>query len=312
MDLKDLRIFQRVAELGSLHGAALTLGVTQPALSKSVRRLENSLGVRLFERTARGVSLTSFGKALYAGNAELLKAADDIPRQLDDLKTGRTDQLRVGSVPSLVDHVVCPALIQSMQAGVPASFSVHIHLTGTLLRELTAGHIDMALAALQEDVSPELAYTVLGEQRTHVVCRKGHPLLQGDFAAQALMNYPWVLALNDVTLEKWLAAFFKKLGLAPPRLYVETDSSPLALAALIANSDAITLISGDSLASRRGRELAALPISIGEQPLQVALCWRRSAYFSASMRQFRRHVARAYAERPVLPVATPRPGAVGA
>lgn len=303
MDLKDLRIFQKVAEQGSLHGASLTLGVTQPALSKSVRRLETSLGVRLFERTARGVSLTSFGKALYARNADLLKAADDIPRELSDLKAGRTDQLRVGTVPSLLDHVVCPALIQAMREGVPASFSVHAHLTGTLLRELTAGHIDMALAALQEDVPEELAYSVLGEQRTYVTCRKGHPLLQGHFEAQELMNYPWVIALNDVTLEKWLTAFFKRLGLSPPRLFVETDSSPLALAGLIADSDALALISGDSLASRRGKDLAALPISIGERPLQVALCWRRSAYFSASMRQFRRHVARAFAERPLVPAA---------
>ena len=309
MELKDLRIFQAVAELGSLHGASLTLGLTQPALSKSVRRLEGSLGVRLFERTPRGVTLTSIGKALYASNADLLKAADDIPRQLNDLQAGRSDQLRVGTVPSLVDHVLCPALIEAMQAGVPASFSVHIHLTGTLLRELTAGHIDMALAALQEDVSPDIAYTVLGEQRTHIVCRRGHPLLQAPFAPSALMDYPWVLALNDAILDKWLAAFFRQLDLAPPRLFVETDASPLALASLIANSDALTLVSGDSLASRRGSELAALPVSIGEQPLQVALCWRRSAYFSASMRQFRRHVAQAYGRRPVLPGTRGRAGA---
>ncbi|MES3001365.1 MAG: LysR family transcriptional regulator [Pseudomonadota bacterium] len=298
MDLRDLRIFQRIADLGSLHSAAESLDLTQPALSKSLRRLETSLGVRLFERTARGVALTSIGKVLYARNAGLLQVADEIPRELNDLKTGKADQLRVGTVPGLVDHVLCPALAESMRTGVPSNFSVHIQLTGALLRELGAGHLDFALTSLPENVPPELTYAVLGEQRAHVVGRADHPLRKRRFEPLELMGYPWILPSSAASPHNWAGMVFESLGLPLPEAFIKTDSSSIALASLIANSDALTVMTADSLASRGGVGLKALPPPAGHCTQQVALCWRRGAYASASMRQFRAHLAKAFAERP--------------
>ena len=71
MQLKDLQAFQTIAEMGNLHHAAHALGVTQPALTKTVQRLETALGVRLLERTARGVALTSIGRTLVARSRTL-------------------------------------------------------------------------------------------------------------------------------------------------------------------------------------------------------------------------------------------------
>jgi DNA-binding transcriptional LysR family regulator len=297
MELKDLRHFQRIADLGSLRSASDSLGLSQPALSKSLRRLETSLGVTLFERRARGVTLTSMGKALYMRNAAFLQTAEEIPRELNDLKVGKKDLLRVGTVPGLVDQVMCPILARSLETGIPSSFALHVQLTGALLRELSAGHLDFALAVLQDDVPAEFAYSVIGEQTAHVVGRIDHPLRQKSFDASELMHYPWLLPSKEVTLRNWVEKLFSSLHLQPPELYVETDSSPLAFAALIANSDVLTVMTKDSLLSRGGAGLGTLEAPAISWNLQVALYWRRSAYVSASMRHLRQELTRAFAHR---------------
>jgi DNA-binding transcriptional LysR family regulator len=297
MELKDLRNFQRIADVGSVRSAADSLGLTQPALSKSLRRLETSLGVTLFERRARGVALTTIGKALYMRNAAFLQTAQEIPRELNDLKVGKKDVLRLGTVPGLVDHVVCPILARSLETGIPSSFTLHVQLTGALLRELGAGRLDFALAVLQDDVPAEFAYAIIGEQTAHVVGRTNHPLRQRPFAAPELMDYPWLLPSKEVTLRNWVEKLFSSLHLQPPALYVETDSSPLALAALIAHSDVLTVMTKDSLDSRAGVGLGTVEAPAISWDLQVALYWRRSAYVSASMRQLRQELTRAFVYR---------------
>ncbi len=294
MELKDLRHFQKIAELGSLRSAADSLGLTQPALSKSLRRLETSLGVTLFERRARGVALTTIGKALYVRNAAFLQTATEIPRELNDLKVGKRDLLRLGTVPGLVDHVVCPVLARSIGTGIPSSFSLHVQLTGALLRELSAGHLDFALAVLQDDIPAEFAYSIIGEQTAHVVGRTDHPLRQRRFEANELMNYPWLLPSREVTLRNWVEKLFSSLQLQPPELYVETDSTPLSFAALIAGSDGLTVMTKDSMLSRAGVGLGTLEAPAITWKLQVALYWRRSAYMSASMRHMRTELTRAF------------------
>ena len=107
MQLKDLQAFQTIAEMGNLHHAAHALGVTQPALTKTVQRLETALGVRLLERTARGVALTSIGRTLVARSRTLGQMVDDIQTEIHDLKIGQTGDmdLNVDLAPLFADGV---------------------------------------------------------------------------------------------------------------------------------------------------------------------------------------------------------------
>src|SRR5678815_1628178 len=80
LDLRDLRYFETIAELGHLGRAAERLSLTQPALTRCVRRLEESFGTELFERVGRGIRLTSAGDALLTRARRLHVAADETAR----------------------------------------------------------------------------------------------------------------------------------------------------------------------------------------------------------------------------------------
>lgn len=297
VNLKDLRTFQKLAQLGNMHSAATALGVTQPALSKAVRRLETHFGVRLFERTARGVALTAMGRALYARNLTLTQLVDDIRVELDDLRSGQSGLLRVGTVPALVDAVVAPALV-AMRAGQPAvAFQVQVQLSNALLRELTAGRLDLVLCAVQDDVPPELACSLLGTQSSHVVAREGHPLFRTRASVAGLADYEWVLPPRDVGLRAWVEQMFTAAGLPGPRLLIEADASPVVFASVVRASDALTVLTADSLCNPIAAGIRPLPQPVPNWNLSMALFWRRAAYVSAPMRACRDELGRRFGAR---------------
>lgn len=298
MQLKDLQAFQTIAEMGNLHHAANALGVTQPALSKTVQRLETSLSVRLLERTARGVALTSIGRTLYARSLTLGQLVDDIQTEIHDLKVGQTGELRVGAVPALIDSVVSPALSHFLDQGDSVRFQVCIKLSGALLRDLSNGHLDLAIAAMQDRIAPELNYTVLGEQRSFIVARRDHPLLQRPFSLADLACQRWLLPPADIALRSWIDGLFREHATALPDVFVETDTSPLVFASVVARTDLLTVLTTDSLHSPLAEGLTMLPPPASQWSIPIGLFWRRNAYFSSLMKHCRQQLTQAFGQRP--------------
>ncbi|MCB1999627.1 MAG: LysR family transcriptional regulator [Burkholderiaceae bacterium] len=298
MQLKDLQAFQTIAEMGNLHHAAHALGVTQPALTKTVQRLETALGVRLLERTARGVALTSIGRTLVARSRTLGQMVDDIQTEIHDLKIGQTGELRIGAVPALIDSVVSPALSHFLGREDVARFQVHIKLSGALLRDLGNGHLDLAVAAVQDRIAPELNYTVLGEQRSFIVARRDHPLLRQPFALADLARQRWLLPPADIALRSWIDSLFTEHLTAVPDVFVEADTSPVVFASIVARTDLLTVLTTDSLHSPLAEGLAVLPPPAHQWSIPIGLFWRRNAYFSSLMKHCRQQLAKAFAQRP--------------
>lgn len=99
MELRDIEYFAVVAEHGHLGRAAEALGLSTPALSKSLRRLEGSLQAKLVKRTPKGVELTAEGNALLSRVRGLRLSLADVTREIADLSQGRTGHLRVDAHP---------------------------------------------------------------------------------------------------------------------------------------------------------------------------------------------------------------------
>src|SRR3974390_1072644 len=95
-ELRDIEYFAVVAEHGHLGRAAAALGISQPALSKSLRRLETALAVKLVKRTARGVDLTAEGAILQMRVRELRLSLQNVTREIKEVSDGRVGHLRVG------------------------------------------------------------------------------------------------------------------------------------------------------------------------------------------------------------------------
>src|SRR6185503_19411936 len=115
MELRDIEYFATVAQHGHLGRAAEALGLGQPALSMSLRRLEKSARAKLVKRTPKGVELTSVGSALLGHVERLRLARADLARELANLAQGKAGHLRIGVNPMSADYfaAVYPALLNA-------------------------------------------------------------------------------------------------------------------------------------------------------------------------------------------------------
>jgi DNA-binding transcriptional LysR family regulator len=290
MQLKDLNAFMHIAELGSLHAAAEAVGMSQPALSKLVRRLETSLDVRLLERTTRGVALTEFGRVLHRRSKELQQSANDTRSEIADMKAGRSGRLRLGAVPTVVDAVVAPVLGELVESKDPIAFFTEVQLSSRLLHDLQAGQLDFAIASIPAQVPDGLSFVPLWQQQTHVVARKGHWMLRRRFTLQDLARQQWMLPPGNIILRTWVETMFTSADLAPPKVWVETDASPAAFATLVRKSDIVTAMTIDSLHSPMGTGLAPLGPPAASWSTHMGLFWRRTAYFSKPMERCRERI----------------------
>ncbi|MEV4010020.1 LysR family transcriptional regulator [Nonomuraea angiospora] len=141
MDLRQLRGFVAVAGTGTVTGAANSLGLAPASVSEQVRRLEQSLGVALFERTPQGMRLTEQGATLLARAQGLLDHADEVRRAV----TGQRRKVRIGALEMLAAARM-PAVIRRLSERRPdLDVDVRSHTRQALLAGLAGGELDAVL-----------------------------------------------------------------------------------------------------------------------------------------------------------------------
>lgn len=145
MDLKSLEYFVRVAELGSITRAAEAVGIAQPALTRSLRRLEQSLGTALLVRLPRGVRLTSAGREYATRAAQIVRDLALARERLPQKEASGSTRVLLGTSPTLA-HVLVPGIITrahhdspAIQLKVVEGFSVQLH------EALSSGRLDIAV-----------------------------------------------------------------------------------------------------------------------------------------------------------------------
>src|SRR5471030_3086963 len=143
MELRHLRYFAAVAAHGSFNRAAGKIHLTQPALSRQVKDLEDELGVRLFVRGKNAVTLTDAGELFYEEARDLLARADQAVQRVRG--EARNEVMRVGYAPSLVSGLM-PGALEKFQAATPG---VRIELADLSSREMNeqakAGQLDLLI-----------------------------------------------------------------------------------------------------------------------------------------------------------------------
>ncbi|MFL6693807.1 MAG: LysR family transcriptional regulator [Ramlibacter sp.] len=250
MRLSQVRDFVAIADAGSITAAARVLGVSQPGLTKSIGALESELHVSLFQRSARGVSLTKFGRAFYAraraAHSELEKARNDVLQ----LAGGRSGRVAIGFGP-VAAALVVPSAVLKFQALFP-EVEVRLlegfaHVVMPLVRDQT---LDMALApklpGYRRDAA--LKFRPLFHNEQIIVGRAGHPRAAsrsiGEFADARWLSFEPRPVVDQV---------LSGIGLAGAHQLMQCESLNVMLA-MLANSSML------AIASRR---ILTLPVARG-------------------------------------------------
>jgi len=287
MRLDDLRYFVAVAEEGHVGRAAQRLGVSQPALTKGVQRLEASLGLQLFERSARGMALTSVGTVFFERARHLCVGLEEAVQEASDLHLGATGTIRVGVSPLFADSLVAETFALLLRQRPGAKARLAISLNDTLLAALRLGDLDLTINALA-DADPEgLAQEALFEDELCIALREGHPLLaRRELRLADLADARWALPGADVFARRRIEARLKEDGAPPPVVVLQLDTSITLATAAIRHSDLLTVMSRFSLRTPAGRGLAELALARAVWPRRIGIVTRKGAYMSPLTQRF--------------------------
>ncbi len=154
MRLRQLEYFLSVAKARSLTLAAAELGVAQPTLTKSIRALEDELGVKLFRRQPRGVDLTSYGESLLRHAQTLNVQLRDAINELRSLKDGMSGSVTIGAGPAWLRRHLPLAVARMVKRNPAIRVRVDGGFDDVLLRALRRGEVDLVVAEIP---SPENA-----------------------------------------------------------------------------------------------------------------------------------------------------------
>ncbi len=242
MDLSQLRYFNAVAHHGSFSAAARALGITQPGLTKAVRRLEGSLDCDLFRRLPRGVALTVEGQALLRHANQLNMQLLDAREEVRSLSRGATGQIRIGAGPSWLTSAM-PGIITRMAAAYPhLNIRVSARVHGNMVDLVRGGDLDIAVTALPNRLPPGLRAIPLTGDTLSVIARKDHPLrTKRRIHAAHTLDYPWVLPGRDVLSRLRLEALFRVMSLEAPEPNIEVESIPF-IAEVLRKSDMLSFM----------------------------------------------------------------------
>ena len=286
MDLRDLRYFETIAELEHLGRAAERVHRSPPALTKCIRRLEESLGTPLFERVGRGIRLTAAGRALQRRAKLLDVAMDDTLREIAAVARGVSGHLRVGVAPTIAQYLLPGACSTFLAGGDDVTIETLIGMSNVLRDALQSGQIDMAITVAR--TADDFVAHPIVEDDVVVVAGTGHEIFRTRPTVADLARYRWVLpvASYDTEIRSFVDTAFQRHGLPPPNVQIETNSVTL-LPNMIAATGLLSFLSRRNLG--RGHVAAPLrEVKLKEMTMRrhFALMYRKDGYLSPAALRF--------------------------
>jgi DNA-binding transcriptional LysR family regulator len=275
MDLRHIRTFVTVAELGTVSKAASRLHVAQPALSRQIANLEDELGVRLFDRVGRRLLLTGEGDQLLSDCRGLLNSARALGERAQVLRRGDVGILRVSASPHLIEGVF-PDLLRRYAKRYP---NVQVRLSDVVGPEsfamLERGeiHLTQGLASAVAPDDQRFAGFPLAPMEMLAAC---HPRVKlGDSSSEVeidrLAPHPLLQATTEFLMRKHFDAACRMAGFTPN--YVLECRSPHALLALAEAGHGVAIIPSALRVSRY--RLRRLRVTYRGKPIEepLAIMW---------------------------------------
>jgi DNA-binding transcriptional LysR family regulator len=226
MDFYQLVSFSKVAEMKSISRAAEELFVTQPAVSKQVKALEEELGVRLFDRLGKKVHLTRTGEAFYEHVVKILRSVDEAKAAVRGLSGECSGELVIGTSDHISLHRL-PDVLKSYIAAYPrVDLKLRCHRSETILEMVGRNLVDLGVITLPK-VTANLVSQVIWKDPMSLVFLKSHPLaLLKNIRLRDIVKYGLILPEPGTTTRMTIDDAFSKRRLVPDVVmevaYIET------------------------------------------------------------------------------------------
>ena len=281
MDFRDLRYFETIAELQHVGRAAEKLHRTQPALTSSIRRLEEDCGFPVFERAGRGIRLTAAGQVLLKWAQRVRFDMEDAKLEIAAIGTGLAGHVRIGIVPTAAQFLLPAAARQLLQEGPDITLRTVVGLVDKLKPLLDQGELDMVVGT-ETHAEPGMVSRLLAEDAIVVAASAKHELFRGKPTLKDLTRYRWALQPPGAPSRDWLDHTFDRCRLPRPNVQVESTML-IMLPTLIAETGLLSFISRHHLGVKgTGAGLKEIPLKETTMLRRLVVTYREKGYLSAA------------------------------
>ncbi|MFW2544352.1 pca operon transcription factor PcaQ [Primorskyibacter sp. 2E107] len=293
--LRHIEAFAAIAHHGQLKAACDALNLSQPALSKTLKELEDVLGARLMERGRAGTALTPEGEVFLEfatqGLAALRRGVDGVSA----IRAGAGDRLKVGTLPSVAARLMPRAVALFLRMAPDTRLVLRDGAHGALTADLRSGALDMVIGRMgTPEMMQGLSFTQLYQERVVCCCDPTHPLLQGaPPAPEALAGWPILYPPEGAAIRPLLDRWRLALGVPDFPRSIACVSGAFGRN-FVPGSDALWFISEGVVARdvTEGR-LALLPLDLSLTSGPVGLMTRPETAPSRAQTLFARSLAQA-------------------
>ena len=275
---RHLEQFVQIYDCGSIRAASDSLGLTQPALSKSLKQLEEELGVSLFERLKSGVHPTPFGHALRRRAQIVLKELEYASWEVSSLAGFATGHLRIGVGPVWSQRYF-PKLLPALCQEYPnVSFQVETGSGSTFSKKLQDGEIDLYFGAQSGPVDDAaMRFFPIREFALSFYCRPDHPILQsgGRVCEARLSSYKWAGFSHQNEVAGLLDSFMSGVPGGHPGLTAQVEAIETLIT--IGLSTEFVIVATDNLRERfSAAGMVQVPLSRPPGVFQTGVMCRES------------------------------------
>ncbi len=193
MDTELLKSFLSLVKLKSFTLAAKELQLTQPALSKRIKRLETIIGSNLFDRVGNHLSLTQAGELLAQKAPQLLNSIDSSIQEIRDLTGKIGGQVTVATSHYIGLHYLPNYLEEFISQYPQVDLQIDFIDSGLAYSQVISGDIELALVTFPHQQDPRLIHSQIWQERMQIACHQEHPLTEETQSLKTLKNYDIIL-----------------------------------------------------------------------------------------------------------------------
>jgi len=229
--LRHLQLLASIADLGSIQQAANHIGLSQPAATHALADIEDLLGVKLFERHARGMRTTRSGQLMAECARSMLTTLRASTDSVAALRQGATGHLRLGAIPAASGGLLAERLPAYMKARPGLQVEVVEGSREQLLPQAAGGSLDMLLCRRPEAIPAGLEFVPLQDDAAVIVAAAGHPLLDPDVAPTLaqVASQLWIEPRPELAIHAVFKAFFERAGVLPRLCRLSSAAPPMPL-----------------------------------------------------------------------------------
>jgi LysR family hydrogen peroxide-inducible transcriptional activator len=283
MEFSQLRYFSTVASSGNFTRAAAELGLSQPALSRAIARLEDELGQPVFERRPRTVTLTDAGRLLRARAQEVLTIISNTKAEITD--DGQTGTIRVGAIPTIAPYFLPRVLSEFARDRPRAVVQVIEDVTEGTIKRCDDGDIDLAIVALPI-ATKYLEVEDLFEEELLLVLPPRHPLgRKRRITIDDLKPHPFVLLDEAHCLSGQIVSYCQRRSIQP--VAMERTSQLATVQELVALDHGVSMVPAMAQRIDKSRRRRYRSLVNPTPKRRIAMIWNPYRFQSRLLEAFK-------------------------